>query len=135
MTMKESKEVLMKPLSQFDPRARLKKGYKSNQNRLVTALKATLGGLVDLSSNVQLERITKKAFEVWLDFEMHRCRIVVQLKGPESKSMAEKVAQVQTTTLTLTVIPSVGRYGNVQGMELEEFTTIEGCAGESLVIP
>ena len=137
MTMKESKEALMIPLSQLDRRARLKRGYKSNQDQLVTELTAQLGDLVDLASSDRqsIVRVAKKAFSVWLDFEMHRCRIVVQLKGPECKSMAEKVALVQTSTLTLTIAPSLGRHGNVQGMELEEFTTIEGCAGESLVIP
>jgi len=35
----------------------------------------------------------------------------------------------------LTLLPMVGRHGNVEGVDLENFTTINGCAGETLTIP
>lgn len=130
--------MLTKPVpSQWDKRARVKKGFKNSLDGLVAELKAELGDIADLtSSDVQLiEKLSKRVATMWLDFEMHRCRIVVCLNGPKIKSIAEKVALVQKGSLTLTVLPMVGRHGNVKGVEMESFTIIDGCAGDTLTIP
>lgn len=125
------------PISQFDPRFELKKGFKSSQNGLVLELKSTLNEVVELSAPdvEKIQRISKQVFPLWLDYSMHRCRILVRLKGDEGQSVKDRNDLAQERSLTLTIQPLVGRYGNVEGLELENFKTIDGCAGESTVIP
>ena len=138
MTIKECREALTKPVpSQYDPRARLKKGFKNSLDALVAKIKAVLGDMVDLGaeSTQLIDRLSKKAATTWLDFEMHRCRIVVRLNGLTTMSTSEKVAQFQKSSLALTVIPMVGRFGNVKGVDLGSFTILDGCAGDTLKIP
>ena len=137
MTIKECREALTKPLSQFDPRAALKKGYRSNFDNLVASCKSVVGSVIDLSpTDIQLfEKLVRKALLIWLDFSMHRCRLRLHLKSPEVESVADKVALAYNESLTLTVLPLVGRHGNVQGVELDSFTVVDGCAGDSLSIP
>ena len=128
---------MTKPLSQFDPRAKLKKGYKSSLDNLIAQLNAQLGEIVELASaEMQLiQRLVKKTILVWLDFGMHRCRIRIHLTGWGSSSMADKMALAQRGSLAMTVLPLVGRHGNDKGVELESFTTIDGCAGDILTVP
>lgn len=138
MTMKGCREVLTARISQVDPRAGLKTGFKTSQDSLIAELNDVLGEMVDLTASDGqkiIDRLAKQLFPLWLDFALHRCRIVLRLHDQESKTMAEKVAQARESSLTLTVVPLTGRYGNVKGLELENFVTIEGCAGESLTIP
>lgn len=132
------REALMKPVpSQHDPRARVKKGYKSCLDGLLKELKAVLEDMIDLApSDFQiLERLAKRVPSMWSEFEMHRCRIVVILKGSGARSTAEQAALARSSSLELTVSPTLGRYGNVNGLELDIFTAIDGCFGESLTIP
>ena len=76
-----------------------------------------------------VERLVQRMSNMWLEFQMHRCRIVISMK--ESKpEPAVKKAQVLQGVLELVVVPSVGRYGNVKGVELDKFTVIGGCAGD-----
>ena len=138
MTIKECREALTKPVpSQWDPRAQLKRGFKSSLDELVAKLKTAIADIADLDAeHAQLvERLSKKAATMWLEFEMHRCRIVVNLTGSTKMSTSEKIAQIKKSSLVLTVLPMVGRYGNVDGVELETFTRIYSCAGQSLELP
>ena len=137
MTMKECKEVLSKPVpSHLDKRVELKTGFKRCQADLVASLKAELGTIVNLASSETdlIERSARKAVVTWLDFQMHRCRIVVRPTGLTAKSASEKRDLLQNSSLKLTVLPTVGRYGNVRGTELYSFTVIKGCPGEVLEI-
>ena len=138
MTIKECREALTKPVpSHIDPRARLKKCFMRSRDGLISALKAFLSDIVDLGpSDMQtIEHLSRKAVSTWLDFQMHRCRIVIRLKGPETESVEEKISLAQKSSSVLTVTPLLGRHGNVKGVELENFTIIAGCAGEGLKIP
>lgn len=137
MTLKECRKALAQPLSQFDPRAALKEGYKDNQESLITEMTMELGKVLDLTaSDVQsIQRLAKKAVRLWLDFALHRCRIRIHLAGSESMTLQEKVHMAQRNSLTLTVLPLVGRHGTVKGLELESFTRISGCGGDSMTVP
>ena len=137
LTVKECREALEVGLSSVDPRARVKKGFKSNMDNLVGTLKTELGGIVDLSAaDLQLiGRLSLKTVTTWLEYAMHRCRIVVCLTGSDAKSSTGKIRLLQEGTLSLTVLPKIGRHGNVNGVELERWSVIAGCAGDSLTIP
>jgi hypothetical protein len=137
LTMKGARETLTESLSQYDPRAELKKGFRNSQDGFISELKDTLSDFVELApSDIQtIDRLCKRVFPLWLDFAMHRCRIVVLLQRTGAISVKDKAALAQEGSLTLTILPRVGRYGNVKGLELETFYTIEGCAGESIDIP
>ena len=137
MTIKECREILSTPIpSHVDKRAEVKRGFKTSQDKLLTALEDELGRVVQLTEQeIQLvEKLAKKAAVTWLDFAMHRCRIVIRPTGAATKSTAEKVSTVQRGSVALTVLPIVGRYGNVKGVELDRFTIIKGCEGSTLDI-
>lgn len=123
--------------SEWDPRARLKKGYVDNQSNLVKSLETILGGVVELDekSMADIRQLSKKAAIVSLEFGMQRCRIVVRLSGSPAVSASERVDEISRGPAILTVLPTVGRYGNARGAELDTFTVIRDCNGESLDIP
>lgn len=138
LTIKECNQVLRKPVpSKWDMRANLKRDYKSSYDELVNGLKDVLGDVADIDGEnaKAIDRLAKRAAAIWLDLEMHRCRIVVRLTGTKVRSISEKVSKAQESSLVLTVMPTIGRYGNVEGAELETFTVIGGCEGEKLEIP
>ena len=138
MTIKECREALTKPVpSQWDPRARLKAGFKGNLDGLVDILKQELGDIVDLaiSDTQPIERLAKRSATTWLEFQMHRCRLVINLTGSGARSTPEKIDLLQSGSLALTTAPWVGRHGNVNGVELESFTMIAKGAGDQITIP
>jgi hypothetical protein len=116
---------------------RLRKGFMDNLRELMSELKVSLEQITDLTpADIQMiERLPKKAATIWLDFTVHRCRIVIRLKDSAALSMEEKVATAMRSSLEVTVIPLVGRYGNVMGADLDVFKTIDRCAGESIIMP
>ena len=137
MTVKACHDALREPLSQMDQRAEVKVGYQNNLTNLIEELQSGLESLCEPSdSDLQLmKHLSRKAARLWLDFGLHRCRIRIYLPGQQSKTTAEKVALAEKNGLMLTRIPTVGRYGNDKGVDLESFTTINGCTGESIAVP
>lgn len=138
MTVRECNQVLRSPVgSKYDPRAKLKKDYKGSYDELVGMLKAVLGDIVEIEDGnlAKIEKLARRTAAVWIDFEMHRCRIVVRLTGTKSHTTMEKALLAQRGSFALTVRPEIGRYGNVEGLDLDTFTVIDGCAGETLKIP
>jgi hypothetical protein len=105
----------------------LRIGFKSSQAALVSELKIMLEQVIELSASDEekIQRLSKQAFTLWLDYSMHRCRIVVYLKKPEDQSTNNR-----EEPKTLTMQPLVGRYGNVTGVDLEIFKVIDGCGGD-----
>ena len=138
MTMKECREALTKPApSEFDPRRRLRDGFKSSMDDLIAGMQAQLSDVVDLEdSHVQLvKRLCIIAVNnTWFDFEMHRCRLMISLTGTSLKTTAEKMSHAQRGPLVLTLLPRVARYGNVDGVGLDNCTIISGCEGNELTI-
>ena len=122
--------------SSWDKRARLRSEFTNCSKALVESLEATIRQVVDLGpENIEhLKKLFQKATNIWLEFEMHRCRIVVRLNGNATDSIDQIVSMIQKGSSALTVLPEVGRYGNVKGEELDSFTIINGCAGETLSI-
>ena len=97
------------------------------------AMKSALQEMVEFgpADGQMVERLIQRMSNMWLEFQMHRCRIVISLKGTKPEPAAKKVPVLQGA-LELVVVPSVGRYGNVKGVELDKFTVIGGCAGDMI---
>ncbi|KAK5163263.1 uncharacterized protein LTR77_010849 [Saxophila tyrrhenica] len=137
-TMKECREILpQKALSAYDRRGLLKTGFITSVESLATEMRSELSNVADFTDSHQqlVKSLSVEAATTWLDFETYRCRIMVRLTGSAISSAEEKVAQAKEGMLTFTRLPSVGRYGTVEGVELENFTTINGCGGETLTVP
>ena len=97
------------------------------------AMKSALQEMVEFgpADGQMVERLIQRMSNMWLEFQMHRCRIVISLKETKPEPAAKKVPVLQGA-LELVVVPSVGRYGNVKGVELDKFTVIGGCAGDMI---
>lgn len=126
MTLRECRKALEEPLSEWDARARLKKGFKENEAHLIDQLKSLLTEMVKLEDNTlaTVQRVARKSLIMWLDFEMHRCRVVL-LELPTPGTAVEKVNGTMHGSLRFTLAPGLGRYGNANGNDLENFTQLE----------
>lgn len=121
-----------KPASEWDPRARLKKGFKTSIDAIIRELKLTLGEISDLDDgSVQaVERIVKKAAKMWLDFGMQRCRVLVVVEGSNLASTEEKIQRAQEDVLKLVVVPELKRLGNPTGQDFTMKEVVGDCHGQ-----
>ncbi|GIZ45566.1 hypothetical protein CKM354_000872600 [Cercospora kikuchii] len=136
MTLQECRDVLKQPvLSHFDPRAQLKKGFSDT----VTSLAAELNGVIQSLATVDdeviesINKISKRVPKLWLEFSMHRPRVVVEMWAEGSLVVSQRFAQVDRGEVVLTIVPMLGRYGNDEGADLESFARLKD--GESLTLP
>lgn len=97
---------------------------------------STLGTMVNLEKgNVQaMDKIAKKATNMWLEFGMQRCRILVSLEGSNLKPAEDKVQRAHEDTLKLVVVPELKRLGNSKGHEHYTEATVGGCDGETVEV-
>jgi hypothetical protein len=122
VTIKECRAALRQPVpSEWDPRAKLKKGFKTSIDALRKELTLTISESVNLdTSSVQaIERMTLKAASMWLEFGMQRCRILVLVQGSNLKSLEEKIKRAQEHTLKLVLVPELKKFGNSNGHDLD----------------
>lgn len=136
MTLSGCREILTKPVpSQYDPRVQLKKGFDSAVRELIKCLKDTLGSIAILDPGTlqAIDWLSKQAAKTWLEFGMHRCRLVVRLTGTGTTELSQRAAVVQRGSIALTVSPAIERCGNHKGDELQ--TRIVLSTGDSLLIP
>ncbi|CAK1364419.1 unnamed protein product [Cercospora beticola] len=136
MTLQECREVLKQPvLSQFDPRARLKKGFSDTISSLAAELTTTIQKVasVDNQSMDNVNTLSRKVPKAWLDFCMHRPRIVVDMFGQEFSGASQRFSQIGRGEVLLTVVPKLGRYGDIEGADLDRFNLLKD--GESLTLP
>lgn len=137
VNVKECRAALRQPVpSEWDPRAKLKKGFKTSMDALREEFTSTLGKMANLEkSNVQaMDKIVKRAANMWLEFGMQRCRILVALEGSNLKSAEDKIQRAQEDTLELVVVPELKRFGNSKGEELHTEATVGGCDGETVEV-
>ena len=121
-----------KPVSEWDPRARLRRGFKASLNALKQELTSTLGEVstLDKSSAQAAESIIRKAAKMWLEFGMQRCRILVIVQGSNLKSAGERIQRAQEATLKLVGVPELKRFGNSKGQDVHIEETVGDCNGE-----
>lgn len=121
-----------KPVSEWDPRARLRRGFKDSLNALKQELTSTLGEVstLDKSSAQAVESIIRKAAKMWLEFGMQRCRIFVTVQGSNLKSAGERIQRAREATLELVVVPELKRFGNSKGQDVHIEEIVGDCNGE-----
>jgi hypothetical protein len=137
VTIKECRAALRQPVpSEWDPRAKLKRGFKTCIDALKKEFTSTLDEVANLDeSSVQaMERITMKAANMWLEFGMQRYRILVVLQRSNLKSVEERIQRAQEDTLELVVVPELKRFGNAEGQNLHIEETASGCDGETVEV-
>lgn len=135
VTIKECRAALRQPVpSEWDPRAKLKRGFKTCIDALRKEFTSTLGEVANLDkSSVQaIERMTIKAASMWLEFGMQRCRILVVVQGSNLKSAEERIQRAQENTLKLVVVPELKKFGNSKGQDLNVEETGGGLDGKTV---
>lgn len=132
-TVAECRASVRKPLpSQWDPRVGLKKGFMSSMDDLKGEIAAILGELINLDKEVMqiLEKMTKRAANMWLEITVQRCRILIEVSDSRLESAEERVEKALKGTLELTAVPSLRRYGTSAGLDLHLESTVGGLNGE-----
>lgn len=89
---------------------------------------------LDASSTQAMTKIAKRAANMWLEYGMQRCRIVVLCEVSSFKQPAERVRSVDEEGFQIMVVPMIKRFGNSKGSELHTEVTITGCEGEKVEI-
>lgn len=121
-----------KPASEWDPRARLKKSFKTSLDGVKKDLTTMLGEVCNLDKNSvhAAESIVMKAVKIWLEFGSQRCRILVVMQGSSLKTIGERIQRAREDTLELVVKPELKRFGNSKGQDVHVEETVEDCTGE-----
>jgi hypothetical protein len=133
VTVKECREALTQALpSEWDPRARLKKGFKKSTDALKEELKSVLGSIAGLGrSDEQLvDKIAGKSARMWLEFGVQRCRVLVVMNGSNLAFAEDKVQRAKEGTWRLIVVPALKRIGNAKGLDLDTDHATSICEGE-----
>lgn len=97
---------------------------------------STIGEMVNLDkgSIQSMDKIAKKAANVWLEFGMQRCRIVMVFDVSSLKPAGERIRKARDGAMELVIIPELKRYGNSKGLELHTEATVSGCSGEKVLV-
>lgn len=130
MNVKECRDALIDSVSIYDPRAKLKEGYMSSLDAIMTDFQMNFVQLVEQEDEAMklVEKIVKKASNMWLQFGMQRCRIVVGIEGNKLGPAEERLRGLKGgETLDLLAKPNLKRFGNPKGFELHKEVVIDGC--------
>ena len=137
VTIRECRAALKKPVpSEWDPRAKLKKESKTSNDTLKKEMVSAIGELAALDKgDIQaLEKMAIKAVNIWLELEMQRCRIFVEVPGLKLKSAEERVKRVHEGSLELVMVPALKRFGNSKGLDLNVIETVGRCVGQTVKV-
>lgn len=137
VTVAECRASLRKPVpSQYDPRIRLKKGFKITHDALKKDLRSEIGALAVLSEQdgQNLDRTIMDAINFWLECAMQRYRILIEVSGSKLETARERVNCLRQGPLELAVVPMLKRYGNSKGIDLNIGETVAGFVGETATI-
>jgi hypothetical protein len=126
-TVTECRATLKEPASELELRARIKKGFKSSLDKLKESLATRITEIADFSreSAQATDKMTIKAVNMWLEFGMQRCRILITENREEEGENAKKAQY-------LLVRPQLKRHGKSDGYDLDIEEVINGCEGESV---
>lgn len=127
VTVRECRKALTEAVpSEFDPRAKLKRGFMDNKLELVRTIHVMLNEMVEYNTSdaQKVEQLIKQLMNLWLEYGMYRCRLVLFMSQPYLQSAKEKARQAEGGNLILTIAPGLKRYGNVEGVELHSSTIV-----------
>lgn len=131
-TVKYCHLALKEPASELDPRAQVKLGFKEKRDTLVKAFRIIIEQIshLDHDTQLQIDRIVKKALNLWLDFGAQRCRLMIRMPSKRAR-WEEQLEDAEESGLVLTSVPELVRVGNGYGLDLHEQETIGGRFGET----
>lgn len=130
------RETLTSRPSAYDERASLVKHFRKNLDDTTEKIEALLRKVSVVTSDTTraIKLMIKSISNMWLEFGMNRCRLIIFLKNTKPKSIEEQITEAEKGSLTLATIPGVRRYGNEKGDDLGNTSMIEGCAGTTITI-
>lgn len=90
--------------------------------------------VLDPETSRKVDELPWLALITWLDFQMHRCRLVTTLSGSGTTKALERRGAICeiAAPLQLTVWPDLRGFGNIKSTHLGDVVTIHGCDGETL---
>lgn len=126
ITLRECRKALTEGVSEWDPRARLKEHFALHADTVLEQLHLFLDEMVGLDGETAsiLKLLARKSTKTWLEFGMHRCRIMLS-EQPEPLPADEKARRTTSSSLQLTIVPGLRRFGNANGVELETVTQLQ----------
>jgi hypothetical protein len=127
--VKQCQTALKEPASHLDPRAQIKKGFKESRDNLIKTLRAAVSEVARADQGVMsdIEKLVKKAINVWLDFEIQRCRLMMTMPTEKIDSEEGKVELARQKRLELTSLPGLVRFGDDSGQDLTIRQTVGSC--------
>ncbi|OCK74526.1 hypothetical protein K432DRAFT_469233 [Lepidopterella palustris CBS 459.81] len=137
ITIRECQAALRQPVpSEWDPRAKLKKGFQTSIEQLKKEIISTLGELTALDKNSlqALEKMVVRAARTWLQFGLQRCRILVVVQRSNLRTVEERVQKAREDGLELVMVPRLKRFGTSNGESLDIEETIADRDGETVKV-
>jgi hypothetical protein len=131
-TVKYCHIALKEPASELDPRAQVKLGFKDKRDTLVKTFRIAIEQVscLDRDTQLQIDRVVKKALNLWLEFGAQRCRLMIRMSSKRTR-WEENLDVAEKSGLVLTLVPELVRFGNGDGLDLHEQETIGGRSGET----
>lgn len=127
--VKSCQTALKEPASHLDPRAKIKRGFKESRDNLIAALRKNMEEVArfDQSVMTDVEKLVKKAVNLWLEFEIQRCRLMMIMPAERVQLEEDKMNLARQQKLALTSLPGLIRYGDDSGQELNVRQTVGSC--------
>ncbi|KIW07495.1 uncharacterized protein PV09_01460 [Verruconis gallopava] len=134
--IKQCHTALREPASHLDPRARVKIGFKESKDGLYKAIKTLMNDVTKLDEAMiaDIEKLVKKAINMWLEFEVQRCRLMVILPVAKISSEREMIQLAVQKQLELNSQPGLIRFGDDEGEDLDVDQPVENCTEEKVLV-
>jgi uncharacterized protein YbaA (DUF1428 family) len=107
-------------------------GFESSLDTIKNQLSEIMGRIsdVDNATAQALEKIARKAAEIWLDFGTQRFRILVDISSSNFElPQLERVKKAQEGSREFVVVPKLWRVGNSEGQDFDNKRVVPGCEG------
>ncbi|KAF2823207.1 hypothetical protein CC86DRAFT_457643 [Ophiobolus disseminans] len=134
--LRQCQEALEKPISEYDPRYKLRKGTLQSLDHVRQEISQALSNVssVDAATIRSVQSIAEKAVKMWVILGAQRCRLVVVSRGSKVITETSKAHSGGDGFVELVVRPELKRIGDADGVLFDSETTITGCVGEIIKI-
>jgi hypothetical protein len=124
-----------KKTSELDPRAKVKKAFRSSVIAIRKELTEVLGAFSHLDDDTAdfIHELPLTAASMWLEMGTQRCRLFVVMLGSEIGSVKDRVHHLnEDHELDLNLKPELLKYGDAKGQQLETKATL--CEGSTATL-
>jgi hypothetical protein len=134
--MRQCQEALRIPTSEYDPRTKLWKGFRSSMK----IIREKLGEQLEMVSKIDekteqaIEEIGEKAAKMWVAFGTQRCRLLVVIQDLNSTEEVKSGPGKHGKSVELITQPELRRIGDAEGQALDKEQTVAGCEGEIKIL-